>query len=72
MTNSCLEVIPAPLASTSTSQTTLLTIEQRRAAKEMLASLDREANNAERASSKLERTVSDVKKLLRPDDLPSL
>lgn len=64
------EVVPPPLALTSTSQASLLTDEQRKSAKEVLASLNREASNAEQASAKLRDTVRDLKKLLQPDDLP--
>jgi len=63
------EIVPSPLASSATTQSSLLSDDQRAAAKSILTTLDQEASNAQRASHRLQRTLSDVQKLLRPDEL---
>jgi len=67
--NSFPDIVPPPLASASSTQGSVLTNEQRTTANNVLASLNREAGNAARASARLEQTLADVQKLLNPDDL---
>ena len=67
--NTFLDIVPPPLASASSTQGSILTNEQRTTANNVLASLNREAGNAARASARLEQTLADVQKLLNPDDL---
>lgn len=64
------DIVPIPLAYPSPTSTVFSTDGERTSAKRILADLNAEATNAEKASQRLQRTLLDVKHLLKPEDLP--
>ncbi|KAH0337933.1 hypothetical protein KCU74_g1401, partial [Aureobasidium melanogenum] len=64
-----IDAIPPPLAIPSASAQVFSSEEQKLSAHGMLERLDAQANNAERASEQLTKTLESVQHLLRPDSL---
>jgi len=64
-----VDVVPPPLAYPSTFTSVFPSQEQHSSAHRMLQSLDLEAANAERASERLQKTVTDLQHLLRFDNI---
>ncbi|KAG9687934.1 hypothetical protein KCU95_g10577, partial [Aureobasidium melanogenum] len=64
-----LDAIPPPLAFPSASAQVFSSEEQKISAHGMLERLDAQANNAERASEQLTKTLESVQHLLKPDSL---
>lgn len=62
------DVVPPPLAYPSL-RTTVLSEDQRLPASRLLENLNQGAGNVERARERFEKTVSDVRHLLNPDNL---
>ncbi|GAM90164.1 hypothetical protein ANO11243_082040 [Dothideomycetidae sp. 11243] len=65
------EIVPPPVALVSTAPLRLLSPEDAVASRTVLSSLDQEASHAERASSRLQKTLADVHRLLQSADRPN-